>query len=71
MSNSNSNNRVVFGVTQSGRGWNVWNMVSVNHGTWSTHRVSGYFNTREEAEQEAVRQARSLEFEGWNVSFDW
>lgn len=71
MTNISSNNRVVFGVTTSGRGWNVWNSVSVNWGTWSTNRVSGFFTTREQAVMEAVRQSRSEEFEGWQVSFDF
>ena len=69
MTNSTTNNRVVFGVTRSGRGWNVWNSVSVNWGTWSTNRVSGYFNTREEAEEEARRQAQDQAFSGWDVRF--
>ena len=71
MTNSTTNNRVVFGVSQSGRGWNVWNSVSVNRGTWSTNRVSGYFNTREEAEEEARRQAQDQAFSGWDVRFDF
>ena len=71
MTNSTRKNRVVFGVSQSRRGWNVWNSVSVNRGTWSTNRVSGYFTDRNDAVAEAYRQARSSDFEGWQVSFDF
>jgi hypothetical protein len=33
--------------------------------------VSGYFNTREEAEEEARRQAQDQAFSGWDVRFDF
>ena len=72
MRDTYSNNRVVFGVSRSNtKGWCVWNSVSVNWGTWSTNRVSGYFNTREEAEEEARRQAQDQAFSGWDVRFDF
>ena len=72
MRDTYSNNRVVFGVSRSNtKGWCVWNSTSVNWGTWSTNRVSGYFNTREEAEEEARRQAQDQAFSGWDVRFDF
>ena len=72
MRDTYSNNRVVFGVSRSNtKGWCVWNSTSVNWGTWSTNRVSGYFTDRNDAIAEAYRQARSSDFEGWQVSFDF
>ena len=72
MRDTYSNNRVVFGVSRSNtKGWCVWNSTSVNRGTWSTNRVSGYFTDRNDAVAEAYRQARSSDFEGWQVSFDF
>ena len=71
MNSINQNNRVIVGVKRSDHGWDVFTSVSVNWGTWSTHRIDGHFTELADAEAKAYRLAQCLDFEGWQVSYDF